>query len=213
MPTSWKRIAEQSKFANERDFQRAAQRLIFEQIIYQANPRQRADYDLIASYENEFSEALDLLGCRLDLNTQERYIAAIPIMSEISKVPLMHTLLALVLRKLYDHHMHRGMLNASIAGVSLAELEAAFKESTGRDLPMKPQSELQGMLDSMKRWGIARLIKSENLGDADWFVEILPGIQSLINEQTVLQLKINAEMLYEPSDYKKYGENLKEVSL
>lgn len=104
---------------------------------------------------------------------------------DTSKIPLMHTLLALVLRKLYDHHMNRGSLNAGIAGIGLSELEIAFNESTGRELPMKPQSELIGLLDAMKRWGIARPIKTENLGDATWYVEILPGIQSLINERSI----------------------------
>lgn len=198
MPISWKRIAEQDEAHTVRDFQRAAQRLIVDQVLYQANPKQRSDYDLVAAHENAFAEALDLFGCMLDLNVQERYVAAVPTVTEVSKIPLMHTLLALVLRKLYDHHMNRGSLNAGVAGVSLPELEAAFQESTGRELPMKPQSELQGIMDAMKRWGIARLVRTENLGEATWFAEILPGIQSLINERTLAMLKSHAELLYEP---------------
>lgn len=198
MPISWKRIAEQDEAYTVRDFQKATQRLIVEQILYQANSKQRADYDLVAAHETAFTEALDLFGCILDLNVQERYAACVPTVTEVSKIPLMHTLLALVLRKLYDHHMNSGSLHAGIAGVSLPELEAAFQESTGRELPMKPQSELQGMMDAMKRWGIARLVRTENVGEAAWFAEILPGIQSLINERTLAMLKSHAEFLYEP---------------
>lgn len=198
MPTNWNRIAEQDEAHTVRDFQKAALRLITEQVLYQANPKQRADYDLVAAYESAFAEALDLFGCILDLNVQERYAAAVPIISEVSKIPLMHTLLALVLRKLYDHHMNSGSLHAGIAGVSLSELEAAFQESTGRELPMKPQSELQEMMNAMKRWGIARLVRTENLGESAWFAEILPGIQSLINDRTLAMLKSHAEYLYEP---------------
>jgi hypothetical protein len=198
MPVSWKRIAEQQEAYTIGDFQRAALRLVADQVLYQANPRQRSDYDLVAAYENEFAEALDLFGCKLDHNTQERYVAAVPIQPEASKIPLMHTLLALVLRKLYDHHMNRGALNAGIAGVGITELETAFKESTGRDLPMKPQTELMNMLDAMKRWGIARPMKADNLGEVTWYVEILPGIQSLINERSLAMLKAHAEVLYEP---------------
>lgn len=201
MPISWKRIAEQDEAHTVRDFQKAAQRLIVDQVLYQANPKQRADYDLVAAHESAFAEALDLFGCMLDLNVQERYAAAVPTVTEVSKIPLMHTLLALVLRKLYDHHMNSGSLHAGIAGVSLPELEAAFQESTGRELPMKPQSELQGMMDAMKRWGIARLVRTENLGDSAWFAEILPGIQSLINERTLAMLKSHAEFLYEPEGW------------
>lgn len=198
MPVSWKRIAEQQETYSIGDFQRAALRLVTEQILYQANPKQRSDYDLVAAYENEFAESLDLFGCKLDHNTQERYVAAVPTQPEVSKIPLMHTLLALVLRKLYDHHMNRGALNAGIAGIGIAELETAFKESTGRDLPMKPQAELMNMLDAMKRWGIARPMKADNLGEVTWYVEILPGVQSLINERSLAMLKAHAEVLYEP---------------
>lgn len=198
MPVSWKRIAEQQETYSIGDFQRAALRMVTEQILYQANPKQRSDYDLVAAYENEFAEALDLFGCKLDHNIQERYVAAVPTQPEVAKIPLMHTLLALVLRKLYDHHMNRGSLNAGIAGIGIAELETAFKESTGRDLPMKPQTELMNMLDAMKRWGMARPMKADNLGEVTWYVEILPGIQSLINERSLAVLKAHAEVLYEP---------------
>ena len=199
MPVSWKRIAEQQKLYVIGDFQRAALRLVTDQVLYQANPKQRSDYDLIAIYETEFAEVLELLGCKLDHNVQERYVAAVPIHPEVSKISLMHTLLALVLRQLYDHHMNRGSLNAGIAGVGLPELETAFRESTGRELPMKPQSELINMLDAMRRWGIARPRKAENLGEVTWYVEILPGIQSLINERSLAMLKAHAEVLYEPN--------------
>lgn len=202
MPVNWKRIAEQQALYSISDFQKAAMRLIVEQVLYQANSRQRLDYDLISAYENEFAEVLDLVGCKLDHNSQERYIAAVPTQPESSKISLMHTLLALVLRKLYDHHMNRGSLNAGIAGISLSELETAFNESTGRELPMRPQSELISMLDAMKRWGIARPVKTENVGETTWYVEILPGIQSLINERSLAMLKAHAETLYEPENKK-----------
>lgn len=198
MSVSWHRIAERQETYTVRDFQRAALRLVIDQILYQANVKQRGDYDLIAAYEKEFTEVLDLLGCKLDHNTRERYVAAVPTQPDVSKIPLMHTLLALVLRKLYDHHMNRGSLNAGIAGISLSELETAFKESTGRDLPMKPQTELMGMLEAMKRWGIARPVKADNVVELSWYVEILPGIQSLINERSLAILKAHAEVLYEP---------------
>lgn len=198
MAVNWTRISEQQGAYTVSDFQKAALRLVVDQVLYQANPKQRSDYDLIAAYEKEFSEVLDLLGCRLDHNRQERYIATVPTQPEVSKIPLMHTLLALVLRKLYDHHMNRGSLNAGIAGVGLSELEVAFNESTGRELPMKPQAELMGMLDAMKRWGIARPAKADNLGEVTWYVEVLPGIQSLINERSLAMLKAHAEVLYEP---------------
>ncbi len=200
MPVNWKRIADQTNTYTVTDFQRAASRLITDQILYQVNLKQRSDYDLIAAYEKEFAEAFDLFGCKLDHNTHLRYMAAVPTITEGSKIPLMLTLLSLVLRKLYDHYMNRGQLNAGIAGVGLPELETAFKESTGRDLPMKPQSELMDLLDAMKRWGIARAKKTDGIEESTWYVEILPGIQSLITERSLAMLKAHAEELYVPND-------------
>jgi len=198
MPINWKRIADQSDGRSISDFQKAGMRLLTEQILYQANARQRSDYDLIVAYENEFADALELFGCKLDHNIQARYVASVPIQIDTSKISLMQTLLALVLRKLYDHHMNRGTLNAGIAGVSLSELETAFNECTGRQLPMKPQSELIGLLETMKRWGIAKPVKAENLEEVTWYVEILPGIQSLISERSLAMLKAHAEGMFEP---------------
>ncbi len=198
MPVNWKRLADQNKTYTISDFQKAAARLMADQVLYQANLKQRFDYDLIASHEKEFAEAFDLFGCKLDHNAHQRYVAAIPTLSDVSKIPLMYTLMALVLRKLYDHHMNSGSLNAGVAGVGLPELETAFKESTGRDLPMKPQSELMELLNAMKRWGIARAKKTDGIEEVSWYVEILPGIQSLISERSLAMLKAHAEVLYEP---------------
>ena len=198
MAVNWKRLADQHPAYTESDFQKAASRLLTDQILYQSVLKQRNDYDLISNFEKDFTEALNLFGYELDHNSRERYIAAVPMHPDVSKVPLMHTLLALVLRKLYDHHMQRGILRAGIAGVSLPELETAFKESTGRSLEMKPQTKFLDLMDSMKRWGVARTEKDHNLGESTVFVEILPGIQSLITQRSLAILKDHAEELYEP---------------
>lgn len=198
MAVNWKRLADQHPAYTESDFQKAASRLLTDQILYQSVLKQRNDYDLISNFEKDFTEALNLFGYELDHNSRERYIAAVPMHPDVSKVPLMHTLLALVLRKLYDHHMQRGILRAGIAGVSLPELETAFKESTGRSLEMKPQTKFLDLMDSMKRWGVARTEKDDNLGESTVFVEILPGIQSLITQRSLAILKAHAEELYEP---------------
>lgn len=63
MPVNWKRIVEHQQTYSIEDFQRAALRLLNEQILYQVNPKQRSDYDLIATYENEFAEASAIVIC------------------------------------------------------------------------------------------------------------------------------------------------------
>lgn len=198
MAVNWKRLADQHPAYTESDFQKSASRLLVDQVLYQSNLKQRNDYDLIIKFEKDFTEALNLFGYQLDLNPRERYIAAVPMFPDISKIPLMHTLLSLVLRKLYDHHMQRGILNAGVAGVSLPELETAFKESTGRSLEMKPQAKFLDLMDAMKRWGIAKAVKDDDLGEVTTYVEILPGIQSLITQRSLAILKAHAEELYEP---------------
>lgn len=198
MPISWKRIVESQKAYGESDFQRAAMRLVTEQILYQSNMRQRSDHDLVVAYEKEFAEALELLGCKLDVNPNYRYVAATPTQVEASKFTLNQTLLALVLASLYDHHMRSGTLRKGVAEVSIPELEAAFKESTRRDLPMRPQSELFDLLDVAKRWGIARAARSDEAEGAEWYVEILPGVTSLVTQNWIASLKAHAESLIDP---------------
>ncbi len=196
---SWEKIASQEDLYTKADFQKASLRLVEEQILYQSNAKQKFDYDLISKFETEFIQVFDFLGCKVDHNRQSNYIAIIPMHAKVGKIPLMHTLLSLVLRKLYAHHMKMGNLNSGIAGVSLKELEMAFNESTGRELKMKPQSDFLRLLDVMKRWGIARAVKVTDANETSWFVEILPGILSLINEQSLSMIKAHAEINYQPA--------------
>ncbi|MEQ8512225.1 DUF4194 domain-containing protein [Algiphilus sp.] len=198
MPKTWNLLVEGQTQYREVDFQRAAMRLFNEQVLYQSNPQQRTDYDLVVRYLREFQEALWLFGCVLDHNEAARYVAAVPKIPEGHKIGLKQSLLALVLAQLYDHHMGRGTLDKGVAGVSMSELAAAYKAATQRDLSLKPQNEIMGLLDDMKRWGIARAAKTEEFGEPTWYVEILPGIQSLINQASLARLKAHAEALFEP---------------
>ena len=197
---NWEKLVGQEDLFTKADFQKASLRLVEEQILYQSNARQKFDYDLISKFETEFIQVFDFLGCKLDHNRQSRYVAIIPMHAKVGKIPLMHTLLSLVLRKLYAHHMKMGNLNSGVAGVSLEELEMAFNESTGRELKMKPQSDLLRLLDVMKRWGIARSVKVTDANEVTWYVEILPGILSLIGEQSLAMIKAHAESNYQPND-------------
>ncbi|MCY7296234.1 DUF4194 domain-containing protein [Alteromonas sp. a30] len=205
MSSRWTKLAESQEIYAVQDFQKAAMRLLNEQVLYQGNSNQRKDFDLIAQYEADFTQALDMFGCRLEINRNEQYVAAIPTIPETSKITLKETLLVLVLRKLYDQHMERGTLHQGIAGVSLIELETAYKTSTNRELPMKPQSELLGLFDVMKRWGVAKAIKQLNGDETDWYIQVLPGIQSIMNENAIASLKAHAEMQYEPGELRITG--------
>ncbi|GAA3923819.1 DUF4194 domain-containing protein [Litoribacillus peritrichatus] len=202
MNVSWKRLAELDKYCDESDFQRAALRLMNEQVLYQSNPKQRSAYDLVSRYENEYSKALDLFGCRLDHNTSFQYVACVPRYPEMTKMTLDQTLLVLVLRKIYDHHMQTGTLDKGIASVTIHELEMAYSESTQRELQIKPITRLDNLFQTMRRWGLARMVRNEDSVENPWIIQVLPAIQSLVNEQSLAILKAHAAQQFEPEGAK-----------
>ena len=192
MPLSWKPFVEKQDkpIYSEQHFQKAAMQLITEQVIYQSNRKQKSTYDLINLYRKQFDESVKLFGCELKHNEAFRYYAAVPLFSELSRVSLPDTLMALVLRKIYDRKMHKGVVHKGIAEVSINELEVDYLDSTNRELVLQPRTILDQQFKSMKRWGIARMVKGED--DVD-FVQILPGIATMINEATLSNLKTHAE--------------------
>jgi hypothetical protein len=198
MPVTWDRLAERTDLYEIADYQRAASRLLHEQVLYHADNRQRRDYELVVSHEKDFSEALLLLGYQLDVNPTERYAAAIPISPQFGYIGVTEAYLALVLRKLYHQYMMAGVLDRGVAGVGLPELEAAFEDATGRKLPLTPRAELELLFATMRRWGIARLRKTDQDDPQPLLVEILPGIQSVLNQRAIAMLKSEAEGQFEP---------------
>ena len=194
MPLNWTKLAAQDERLLEDDFQRAAMRLMNEQILYESNAPQRTAYRLIVRFLDAFEEAFSLFGCRLDHNEHARYIAAVPVVEDAQRIGIKQTLMILVLAQLYDYHMSRGTLDKGIAGIDMGELATAYKASTGRDLVLKPQTEVMALLEDMKRWGVARATRTEAFGEATWGVEILPGIQSLVTERSLAKLKAHAQV-------------------
>jgi hypothetical protein len=198
MPISWERTAEKSGIYSISDFQRATSRLVYEQVLYHSDNRQRRDYELVVSNEREFVEALNLLGLKLEVNPTERYVACVPTFPQTGNINVNEALLALVLRKLYHQNMMMGGLDKGVAGISLPELEVAYEEATGRKLVLSPRSEFESMFAAMKRWGIARLRKTDKNDHQPLSVEILPGIQSVLNESAIAMLKVSAQVQFEP---------------
>lgn len=189
MPRSWTSLAENSDLYEVQDFESAAYQLMAAQVLYEFENPQRVAYTLIIRYRNEFKEAFRLFGMDLVFDDAARYVAAVPDRgNRRSVLPLAESQLVLVLRKLYHELASRGALEeGAIAIVTIDELLSAFQAATRRDLPATGR-EIAALIDQMHRFGIAKQVKCEDEGVQPFDVAILPGIQTLVNEATLMKL-------------------------
>jgi hypothetical protein len=182
---SWERLAEDSSenYVVE-DFEKAAYRLIVSQAIYAGDHGSRLSYHLIVKYLAAFKEVLSRLGMTLRHNPHHSYLVAIPNHQVAEKMRLNETRLALVLRRFYDDRMHTAEVTDGEAYISLEELERAYREWLGRDLP--DRADLKELVVALKRYGMVRLLDSD---DAQPFkIVIRPGITDILGEAALHQL-------------------------
>ncbi|WP_277401688.1 DUF4194 domain-containing protein [Achromobacter xylosoxidans] len=190
----WDRAVEATdNVARQEDFEAAASRLVSEQVLYAADRGSKIAYGLIQQFEREFRIALDPLGYTLRVNSQLRYACAIPRHPKISAVSVDQTLLALVLRKIFDEETRSGTHdeNGEVA-CDLVSLETKYRQATGgRELATG--GKLSSLLQWMRRWGIAR-VSDEDSGpfspDAlqPFIVIIRPGIADVLGETALQRL-------------------------
>jgi hypothetical protein len=162
MSQFWENVAARTDAQHTaEEFEAAAYRLVVEQVIYYADRPSRTAYWMIERYERDFKQALAPLGITLDVNRQLRYAFAQPRHEKAGTASVGQTVLALVLRAIYDEAARIGQLNEDgEVDCDLIELEEKYRLMTGRELPTK--GELDALLKSMKRWGIAK--KSDDSG-------------------------------------------------
>lgn len=186
---NWERLAEQNPLYAVGDYQRAAYRLMMEQVLYASDRKSRTAYDMIVKHIGVYRELLDKFGMIVIHNHHLSYLVATPSQYVAEKMRLPETRLALILRRLYDDKMHATDIVAGEAFIDLAELERAYKDILHRDLP--DQSELKTLLVAMKRYGIARI---EDVADEQPFqIIIRPGIVDVLGETALLQLAAHAQ--------------------
>lgn len=179
--------------ARHEDFEAAASRLVSEQVLYAADRGSKLAYGLIHQFERDFRSALDPLGYTLRVNSQLRYACAIPRHPKISTVSVDQTLLALVLRKIFDEETRSGTHdeNGEVA-CDLVSLETKYRQATGgRELASG--GKLSSLLQWMRRWGIARISDEDNGPfSADplqpFVVIIRPGISDVLGETALQRL-------------------------
>ena len=181
--------------ATEDDFEAAANRLITEQVLYAADRGSRVAYGLIRDFEREFKRALEPLGYVVRINSQLRYACAIPKHTKSSPVTVEQTLLALVLRKIFDEETRNGHHdeNGEVA-CDLVTLEVKYKQTTGgRELATG--AKLVTLMQWMRRWGIARVDDEGSSlpghdGDQPYMVIIRPGIAEVLGEAALARIAL-----------------------
>ncbi|WP_374662279.1 DUF4194 domain-containing protein [Inhella sp.] len=192
----WTDAAEATRnVATEDDFEAAACRLVNEQVLYAADRGSKVVYGLIRDFERDFRRALDPLGYVVRVNSQLRYACAIPKHAKVSSVSVEQTLLALVLRKIFDEETRSGHHdeNGEVA-CDLVTLEVKYKQTTGgRELATG--GKLRELMRWMRRWGIARVSDEEDepFGhdvDQPYAVVIRPGITEVLGEAALARIAL-----------------------
>lgn len=174
------------------EFEVAAYRLVAEQVLYHADRNSRTAYWLLDRFERDFRHALAPLGIDVLVNRQLRYACALPRHAKTGSASVVQTLLALVLRGIYDEGARLGQLNEhGEISCDLVELAEKYRLAAGRDLPGK--GEFDSLMRTMQRWGIAR--KGEETGPEDdecadqpYTVVIRPAIADVLGETALSRL-------------------------
>lgn len=192
----WANAVEGTRNAvTEDDFEAAANRLVTEQVLYAADRGSKVAYGLIRDFERDFKRALEPLGYALRVNSQLRYACAIPKHAKSSPVTVEQTLLALVLRKIFDEETRNGHHdeNGEVA-CDLVTLEVKYKQTTGgRELATG--GKLAALMQWMRRWGIARVSDEEgdqlgHYADQPYMVIIRPGIAEVLGEAALTRIAL-----------------------
>lgn len=169
------------------DYERAAYRLITQQVLTAADASTRRDYHLVADHIGDFEEALAPLAVTLRHNAQFEYVVAIPrqVLRQRSASKAT-TLLVLVLAELY----HRVRIDGQEddfgqAAIELPDLQEAYQARTGREFP--PTTELRAQLGELERWGVAK--RQDLPGDLQPFrLLVHPAIADLVTAEWLHQL-------------------------
>lgn len=192
----WANAVEGTRNAvTEDDFEAAANRLVTEQVLYAADRGSKVAYGLIRDFERDFKRALEPLGYAVRVNSQLRYACAIPKHAKSSPVTIEQTLLALVLRKIFDEETRNGHHdeNGEVA-CDLVTLEVKYKQTTGgRELATG--GKLAALMQWMRRWGIARVSDEEgdqlgHYADQPYMVIIRPGIAEVLGEAALTRIAL-----------------------
>lgn len=188
MKRSWNLLSQQSNGLHTvADFERAAYRLVTEQVLYASDRGARSAYHLIEDHFDDFFAALAPLGIRLERNAHYRYLVALPVHDDGVPVTLEEILLLLVLRQRYDEAARQGSLEEfGEVVVELPDLQEAYPALTSR--PMPEVGALRALVRSARRWGVARLVDSEPDDPQPFHLRVRPAIVEIVGETWLQRL-------------------------
>lgn len=194
MSQFWDDIAARSSGQHTaQELEATAYRLVAEQVLYYSDRHSRTAYWMVERFERDFKHALAPLGVTVEVNRQKRYAYALPRHPKAGTASVAQTVLALVLRAIYDESARLGQFTDDGEVVcDLVELDEKYRLMTSRELP--PKGELDALVKSMKRWGIAKK-SEEQVGDGDeltdsqpYVVIIRPAIVDLLGEAALQRI-------------------------
>ena len=169
------------------DFERAAYRLVTEQVLYASERGTRTAYHLVEDHFDDYVAALAPLGIRLERNAHYRYVVALPAHAEGVPVTLEETLLLLVLRQRYDEAARQGNIEElGEVVVELPELQEAYQALIAR--PMPEVGTLRALARTARRWGVARLVESESDDPQPFHLRVRPAIVDIVGETWLQRL-------------------------
>lgn len=193
MSKYWESLAAKTDGQNTaEDFESAAYRLISEQVLYYSDKQSRVAYHLIESYAKDFSQAIEPFGVELNINSLHRYVVAKPNHVKNGVASVAQTLMALVLRSVYDEAARIGQQNDNGEVVcDLDELADKYRLATNRDFPTK--SEFEALVRQFKRWGIAKPADEQSIEDFDGAevsdcIIIRPAIVDILGDSALQRL-------------------------
>lgn len=188
MKRNWNTLSQMSDgIHSAQDFERAAYRLVTEQVLYAADRNTRVAYHLVEDHFEDFAAALAPLGIRLQRNAHYRYVVALPVHAEGTPVTLEETLLLLVLRQRYDEAMRQGQIeDQGEVVVELPELQEAYQALTGRSMP--DVGTLRLLARALRRWGACRLVDSEADDPQPFHLLARPAIVDIVGEHWLQRL-------------------------
>ena len=188
MKRSWTTLSQLSNGVYAvQDFERTAYRLVVEQVLYASDRSTRLAYHLVEDHYDDFVAALAPLGIRVERNAHYRYVVALPAHAEGVAVTLDETLALLVLRQRYDLAMRQGEIeDQGEVVVELPELQEAWQALSGRAMP--DTGALRTLARTLKRWGVCRLVDSEDDDPQPFHLRVRPAIVEIVGEQWLQRL-------------------------
>lgn len=188
MKRSWNTLSQLSNGIHAvDDFERAAYRLVTEQVLYASDRGTRIAYHLVEDHFDDYVAALAPLGIRLERNPHYRYVVALPAHAEGVPVTLEETLLLLVLRQRYDEAARQGNIEElGEVVVELPDLQEAYQALVAR--PMPEVGSLRALARTARRWGVARLVDSEPDDPQPFHLRVRPAIVDIVGETWLQRL-------------------------